>query len=169
MRIFLFCRETSPCECGTQEDFARAELFRRPCPVTEEPLISGQCGSIDGECVYNVNNNISCVSWRPSCSSQYTCTTEQEYQARDNSTCFRIPAPTPDRVCVPQDGRCERYNPCTIWQGHCNGGYNCGSRLDYGRFIHGPIPFCLPFNPNRVTPQPQGECLYRDGQCQWSG
>ena len=124
-------------------------------------------------CTFSQALVASCVSWLPDCSTEYSCTTEAEYEARSNATCpvFLVPPPTPDQVCVPQDGECKRYNPCTIWQSHCNGDYNCGSQLEYGRFLNGPIPFCLPPDPNnpRPRPQPQGECLYSDGVCQWSG
>ena len=143
------------------------------CPVPEDQTPVGECASLDGECTFTEAPVPSCVSWLPDCSTQYSCTTEADFEARSNETCpvLIIPPPTPDEVCVAQDGECKRYNPCAIWQGHCNGDYNCGSRLEHGYFLNGPIPGCLRPDPNnpRPQPRPQGECLYRDGECEWSG
>ena len=178
--ILQYCSEwTFPCDggrqmCTTQEEYAFF-LTRPPlCPTFEDPTPetpSGVCALVDGECTFTEDTVPSCVSWLSSgCDQEYSCTTELDFLARGNATCptFNPPPPTPDQVCVSQSGECQRYNPCTIWRGHCLGPYNCGTFLELGEFQAGPIPICIP--PNIFTPQhlPEGECLYRDGECEWS-
>ena len=180
MPLLCCSGSTLPCNggveaCTTQEVYAAFQFGPPPqCPPPPVNGTSGrECASVNGECVFTDASVPSCVSWLPDCSTEYSCTTEADYEARTNETCssFSVPPPTPDEVCVAQDGECRRYNPCTTWQSHCRGGYNCGSHVDFGEFLNGPIPGCVPpdpFNP-RPQPRPQGECLYRNGECQWSG
>ena len=179
LTLYLCRQWIFPCNggiprCTTQEEYARFQFGPRPlCPLLEDPtpvVPSGVCALVDGECSFTETSVPSCVSWLADCDQEYSCTTEATYEDRVNATCtvFDPPPPTPDEVCVPQDRECGRYNPCTIWQGHCLGAYNCGTRVDFGRFLAGPIPFCI-FDPFRRPFHPEGECLYRDGRCEWSG
>ena len=176
----VFCRRwIVPCgggieRCTTQEEYAAFVHGPQPgCPVFENPtpvLQEGTCALVDGECRFTTDEP-TCVSWLPDCSSLYTCTTEEDYFSRPNTTCLPFPLATHTSVCVPVDGECQQHNPCTIWQGHCGGEYMCGTQADFAYFNSNPIiPVCAapdPLNP-RPNPVPEGECVYHDGQCEWS-
>ena len=158
-------------QCTTQDAYIAFRLGPQPqCPIEENPSPTtpeGTCALFDGVC--NISTVApTCVSWLPDCSTQYACTTEEVYLAPTEDKCSGLfqPPPTPDAVCVPVDDGCEWHDPCTIWQGFCGGDYMCGSQVEFARFRRGPTPICAaPSLPEAV---PQGECLYRDGQCEWS-
>ena len=90
----------------------------------------------------------------------------------EESSCFiPSPLPPPDTICVPVNDSCEWRNPCRMWQGWCGGQYRCESVAQYATFINGPVPGCIPPSPdaNITEPVPAGECVYQDGECEWSG
>ena len=169
----------SPCGggnelCTTQDEHVAFHFGRPPpCVFEENPSPTtpeGTCALFDGECIFSTVAP-TCVSWLPDCRTRYACTTEDVYLARTEETCnfFFLPPPTPDAVCVPVDDGCEWHDPCAIWQGFCGGDFVCGSQVEFAEFRYGPIPLCFP-PPPFILPEavPQGECLYRDGQCEWS-
>ena len=180
----------APCDgghkCTAQGEYIGYLSGPRPgCPILQDFNFTqpeGTCVLLNNECTFSTVAP-TCVSWLPDCSTQYRCTTEEVYSNRTTveSTCFRITPPTPDSVCVPVNDSCQWHNPCTIWKGFCEGdGYTCGSEVDFAAFINGPHPICAappvfppnPFEPVIPTPisqpAPVGECLYHNGQCEWS-
>ena len=141
-------------------------MEKNPSPTTPE----GTCALFQENCTFS-SVAPTCVSWLPNCRTQYVCTTEKVYVERTEETCsvLSLPPPTPDAVCVPVDDRCEWRDPCTTWQGFCGGDYMCGSQLEFAEFRRGPTPICAAPSPFVLPdPIPPGECLYRDGQCEWS-
>ena len=176
--------------CLTQDDYAASTIGPQPgCPIIENPSPtppSGVCALLNNKCSFS-DIAPTCVSWLRNCASQYSCSTREEYEALSSQeilcSFFGFEPPTPTTVCVPVNDSCERYDPCAIWQGHCFGEYMCGSEAEYAAFRHGPTPICAAppaplapvFGQPEPTPEPvslpmpEGECLYRDGECQWSG
>ena len=130
------------------------------------------CSLANNSCSF-VADAQTCVSWLSGCDYQYSCTTEVEFTtAVEEESCsfpFYPQPPSPSSVCVPVNGSCEWYNPCRSWQGWCGGEYQCGTEAQYAYFLNGPQPLCVAPAPNATEPVPAGECVYRDGQCLWSG
>ena len=175
MKIAIYIhRESSiPCEpvdiprCTTQQGYVESLTTLQECPIV--PVFpEGTCALLDGDCQFSTEAPL-CVSWLQEC-TQYSCTTVDDYSARLHyDVCpFVYTPPTPTQVCVPENDMCTWYDPCTVWQGHCNGDYVCETKVDYYHFLNGPSPACLAPNATAPQPMPEGECLYRDGQCEWS-
>ena len=169
------CGSVNISRCNTQEGYFESLTTPQECPIV--PVFpEGTCALLDGDCQFSIEAPL-CVSWLPDCGRQYICTTEEDYSAQTNGselmTCSESslpPPPTPTEVCVPENDTCIWYDPCIVWQGFCNGDYVCGTRIEFVQFESLGSPTCA--GPDLFNPLPQpiqeGECLYRDGHCEWS-
>ena len=171
---FLCVRDAQ--QCTSQDDFYRLTSgFQPGCPsvanTTATPSPEAACTLDNDTCAF-VEGAPTCVSWLRDCNIEYSCTSEAEYTPvpeDDENICSfpALPPPTPNTICIPVNDTCEWHNPCRVWQNWCGSEYKCGSEAQYAAFIHGPQPLCAYPNPN--MPGPVGECVYQDGQCEWSG
>lgn len=182
-RTFLFRTWMLPCgdtsyRCTSQEVYYNF-IFGPPlgCPITFNSTTpappTNTCSSSNENCGF-MEDVPTCVSWLPNCSYQYSCTTADEMlAATENSTtncnAAYFTPPTPASVCTPIDNTCQWRNPCRVWQSSCGDQYICGNEAQYASFVYGPHPICAHPSPNATQPVPAGECIYQDGQCEWSG
>lgn len=164
--------------CTSQEAYYNF-IFGPPlgCPITFNSTTvappTASCSIANNSCGF-MEDAALCVSWLPSCSYQYICTTADEMMvATENSTdiCNTVymSPPTPASVCTPINNTCEWRNPCRAWLSSCGERYVCGDETQYASFLYGPHPICANLPPNATLPVPAGECIYQDGQCEWSG
>lgn len=164
--------------CTTHEEYARylSEFFVR-CPIQQQQkpvtqvVFPGVCAKVDGRCRFS-HTQPSCVQ---SCRFfNHQCTTLGQFFAdpvKPSENCLQQ-FPKSSDVCIPEDGGCAMRDPCVLYSDHCGGDYVCGSLADYGLFLTLAVPPCA--RPPRdfqqlPRPPPPGECVYQDGQCEWSG
>lgn len=164
-------------QCTSQEAYYNF-IFGPPlgCPITFNSTTvappTASCSIANNTCGF-MEDAALCVSWLPNCSYQYSCTTADEMMeatADSTDTCNGVymSPPTPASVCTPINNTCEWRNPCRAWQSSCGERYVCGDEAQYAGFLYGPHPICANI-PNATLPVPAGECIYQDGQCEWSG
>ena len=142
------------------------------CPLQQQqsnaPTVSpSKCAMVGETCSFS-ETLPTCVQ---SC-SRYTpmCTTLNEYFENLSETSLSCSGRwLSTDVCVPEDEGCVWHNPCSVWQQHCSRVYTCGTRAAHAKFNTEAVPPCAPPLYPIVPRPPPGECLYLDGQCQWSG
>ena len=176
-RSWIFPCGNGAHQCSTQDQYYAFLFGPQPgCPSvqnsTATPPPATTCGLHNNTCSFVAGDPI-CFSWLHNCGFQYSCTTQEEFTAatREEVVCSfpAAPPPSPDSICIPVNGTCQRRQPCRVWQNWCGGDYVCGSEAQYAAFIHGPQPICAVPPPNATEPVPAGECVYQNGLCEWSG
>ena len=156
--------------CTTEAEYWGFVYGPQPgCPSTFPQTTApppGECQVVDGVCQFT-NQTLECSTQLNTCQG-YQCGSVSDNTERPPGCSFGGQYPEPDELCLPVNGSCQWYNPCTSWVGHCWSGYTCGSLDQYYQFRLGPQPICVPPPPGWVRPDPPGECTVTNGQCHWN-
>ena len=135
-------------------------------PIPAPPPPPGQCAVVNDKCEFTTSAPKCAFRQFQSNYCQFRCTEVNSTTPSSDQDCIKNSRyPPPDHLCLPMNGKCQEYNPCSYWPGgHGYDPFYCGTFDDYYRYVFDD----LPVPPLPAFPIPPGECVLQNNSCSWS-